>query len=167
MITGNVIGGVIKNPDTIILVDENGKEYTAVMTGEDVQITATVNDVRLGKTAAFTDGVKTGEKFIPAYHTNEGLRAIPDGSPFTIPTLLEQDAYDFTKLQAIICDFNTSTTDSVAANQISVNGNVYATQSSTIISVVEKKHDTKTIDLGIINNSGNLKILRYFTYKEI
>lgn len=167
MITGKVIGGRLLNPDTIILVDENGKEYPMVMLGEETELTATTDDVRLGKTVALPTGVETGEKFIPSYHTNEGMRVVMPGSKYTIPVLVEQDAYDFTKLQALICSYNTSVTDSVSTNKVSIDGVVYDVLSINPLSSVIKQHDVKSVDLGIANDTDTMQVLRYFTYKEI
>lgn len=167
MIVGNIIGGGGGVPDTLILVDDGGNEYTAVMTEEEVVLDASENDIREGKVAATDKGVTTGTKVIPAYHTNEGFIGIPDGSKFNITSLQQMDLYDFTKLQAIICDFNTSLSDSVAADKVSIDGKLYAVQSTEAISTVTANKTDKSIDFGIINDTGNLQILRFFTYKEI
>lgn len=167
MITGNVIGAILKDPGTIILVDEEGNEYPAVMTGEEVELTATVNDVRLGKTVALESGIETGEKEIPAYHTSEGLVGIPNGSVYKIPRLDHLNLYDFTKLQAIICDLNTNPDDSVSADKICLHEGVYLVKSTDLLSNVIRDSDEKCINLGVTNDTGNTQILRYFTYKEI
>lgn len=148
-----------------MLVDEDGKEVPAVFMEEGTVFTATANDIRLGYVAATESGVTTGTKDIPIYRTNEGVVAIPNGSEYSI-RLPQHDAYDFTKLQAIICAFNTSLVNSVSAEQISVNGQVYAVKSTSKLSDVVINHTNKSIDLGVTNKTGSPRVLRYFTYKE-
>lgn len=148
---------------TYILVDENGVEYPAVLVDEEVTLTATTNDIRIGTTAVTEEGVVTGEKEIPAYHTSAGYRAIPAGSKFTIPL----NHYDYTKLQAILCPFNTSINDSVAAEKVVIDDNLYPVQSTTVISTIVKDSDVGRVDLGITNESDVLHLIRYFSYKEI
>lgn len=153
-------------PETIILTDEAGNEVTAILTEEEVTLTATPNDIRLGTTAVTGAGVVEGEKVIPTYHTYEGNRAIPAGSNCTI-YLPDLDTYDYTKLQVIICPFNSSVAGSVSAEQVCIEDHIYNVKSTTPIADVSKNSETKMIELGITNNSGTLLILRYFTYKEI
>ena len=148
-----------------LLVDENGNEIPAVFAEEGTVFTATANDIRLGFVAATESGVTTGEKDIPAYRTNEGIVAVPNGSTYSI-SLPQYSAYDFTKLQAIICVFNTDPDNSVAAEKISVNGKVYAVNSTEELADVSVDHTNKTINMGITNTSGAPRVLRYFTYRE-
>lgn len=149
-------------PDAYILVDDKGNEIVGVVSDEPVTLTATVNDVRKGCTFASDYGVKTGEKDIPAYHTFEGYRAILPGKPVEYTTIY----HEFTKLQAILCNFNTSMSDSVAAEKVMINGNVYNVQSAeSIASIISNTIDGK-IDFGITNDTEERKILRYFYYKE-
>lgn len=152
-----------------ILVDEDGNEIgSAVLVDEEVTLDATSNDIRLNKTAVTDNGVTVGEKVIPAYHTYEGFRVIPAGSTVTIPNMDSIiDNYDYTKLQVIICSFNTNVDDSVAAEKISIDSNVYNVQSVEPISTVTKNHESKVIELGITNNSDTPWIARFFTYKEV
>ena len=148
-----------------MLVDENGNEVPAVFAGDDTVFTATENDIRLGLVAATEHGVTTGTKDIPIYRTHEGVVAIPNGSTYSI-SLPMYDAYDFTKLQAIICSLNSTPHDSVAAEKVSINGKVYAVNSVSEISTVLVDHANKAINMGLTNTEGSLRILRYFTYKE-
>ena len=150
---------------TYILVDEDGKEVPAVYVDSETILTATPNDIRIGTVAVTDEGVTTGEKEIPAYHTTEGVEAVPAGSNFTI-TVRTADRYDFTKLQAIICTFNQSLAKSVAAEKVAINENVYATGSTTSLSTITVDHDNKLINLGITNTGSKPCVIRYFTYKE-
>ena len=166
MIVGNPIGCVIANPDVYLLQDENGNEYPAVMVSEETVFTATTNDIRQGKTAATAEGVVEGEKVIPAYHTHQGAVAIPVGSVLKV-RLMNLDTYDYTKFQAIVCDFNTSLNDSVLSKQTVINDNVYEVLSKTPISEITKDDTSKSVIFGIENTSDIPCIIRYFTYKEI
>jgi hypothetical protein len=161
-ILGNATGG-FGFPKTYILTDENGNELTGVYVESETIFTATDNDVREGKVYAGDGGKSVGQKNIPSYYTSEGRKIVTDGSKFTIPT----PNYDYTRLQAIICPYNTTPDNSVASEKIVVNNNVYNVQSTTSISLVEKDQMNACIDLGITNVSGGIYVIRYFTYKEI
>lgn len=154
-------------PKTYVLMDQNGREVVATYVDEETIFDATENDVREGKVFANETGVVTGTKFIPSYVVAEGVKVIPAGSKFAITHLSDNDRHKFTKLQAAMCDFNTSLSDSVSTYMISVLGAVYAVQSTTPIANVVSDDATLSIDFGIINDTNKPKILRYFTYKEI
>lgn len=154
-------GGTL--PSTFILVDEDGYEIPAVLTEEEVELTATANDIRKGTTAVTEDGVITGEKDIPVYRTNEGFKLIPNGSKF----VLTMKEYDYTKLQAIICSFNTSMTNSVSAEKVAINGFLYPVKSTVAEAAVTRNDALTQIDFGITNTSGAPCVVRYFMYKEI
>lgn len=151
---------------TVILTDSNGNEFTGVVTGEETIFTATDNDVREGMVYASDGGVSTGTKLIPSYHTIEAVRIISVGSELTIPLSIS-DLYDYTKLQIIICAFNTSISDSVAAEKVVINNNVYNVGETVSISTVSKNDIDKSIELGLTNNGDSMILLRYFAYKEI
>lgn len=163
-IYGNMVGGA-GLAQTYILEDDNGNEIVGVVSDEEVVLDATENDVREGKTFASDLGVKTGEKEIPAYHTTEGVEFVPIGSDFEI-VIQTANRYDFTKLQAIICAFNTSLSDSVFTDKVSINGEVYGVGSTESLATVTVDHDRKAIKLGITNNGTVPYVIRYFTYKE-
>lgn len=151
-----------------ILVDENGNEFAATLVDEEVSLTATANDLRLGTSALTEEGYTEGEKVIPAYHTYQGARLIPNGSTLLIPNLdTTVDSYDYTKLQTIICLFNTTISDSVSTEQVVIDENLYDVKSTEIVSVITKDHETKNINFGITNNTGSSLVIRYFMYKEI
>ena len=165
-IVGNIVGGGGAIPKTYILQTEDGQEIPAVLTEEEVEITATANDIRLGKVAVTENGVIEGTKEIPAYHTRRGTVVVTNGSTLSITGLSANDNYDFTKLQIVICAFNTSLLNSVGAEMVAIGDSVYNVQSTEALSTITKDHDTKTINLGITNDTGSPLILRYFTYKE-
>lgn len=149
-------------PKSYVLVDETGREINGVLVDQYTVFDATPNDVREGKTYAGELGVKTGTKEIPSYQTQEGVKVIRPGKQFTIT----HKNYDYTKLQALICLFNTSLTDSVATEKVAIDENVYTVQSSNPISVITKEPDTVTINLGVTNESTEEQVLRFIYYKE-
>lgn len=165
MIIGNAVGG-IPFAKSYILETEDGTEIPAVLTDKEIVFTATTNDIREGKVAATGSGVVTGEKVIPSYNTIELERYVPNGSEFIIP-LSELDMYDYTKLQVIICKFDTSLKDSVMAQKVAILDKVYDVGSDKVLATVIKDKNTKSINLGITNNSGHPCVIRCFTYKEI
>ena len=165
MIYGNPVGGAL-NAKTYQLECNGGTaEIMAVVVDEETIFDADVNDVRAGKVFATNNGVKAGTRNIPAYNTCEGYRIIAPNEEFKI-VLSASDLYDYTKLQCIICPFNTSISDSVAADRVVIDGNLYEVNSSTVLSEVTKDAAEKAIKLGITNDSSSSYIIRLFTYKE-
>lgn len=164
-LTGFVsISTIIKDDtSTYLLVDENGNEIPAVLVDEPVTLTATANDIRLGTTAVTGDGVIEGTKEIPSYHTTFGSKAIENGSRF----VLSMKHYDYTKLQAIICSFNKSLNNSVAAEKVVIDNKIYSVRSIESESYVGIDDEKYCVDFGIVNNSGKPCVLRYSSYKEI
>jgi hypothetical protein len=150
--------------NTYILVDENGNEIPAVLVDEPVMLTANATtDIRKGMTAVTDEGVVIGEKEIPAYHTTEGHRLIPNGSSLTIYV----GDYDYTKFQAIICPFIGSIANSVSADKVVIDGLLYPVLSSSADSKLSIDHANKAIHFGVVNTSGTPCLIRYFSYKEI
>ena len=162
----NLILQMSSDTDTYILVDEDGHEVVGVVVEEETIFDATENDIREGKVAATASGVTTGTKVIPVYHTSEGVKYIPVGAECAI-SLTIPELYDYTKLQVIVCLYNTSLTDSVSAEKVVIEDNIYDVGSTISVSTVEKNSDDKTINLGLVNDEDVPLILRYFTYKEI
>ena len=160
---GNAVGGITGYGKTFIIEDENGSQITGVVVGEEVVFTADpVTDIRKGKIAATEGGVVVGQKDIPAYYVYEGYRLISAGSQFIIVS----DEYDYTRLQAIICPFNTSLSNSVASEKVVIGDSVYNSGSTNVLSLVSKDFTNERIDLGITNDTDNRYIIRYFMYKE-
>lgn len=151
---------------TYLLITEDGQEIPAVEVGEEVIFTATANDIREGAVAATAEGVTTGTKAIPAYHTTVGVESVSPGGEVKITGLSDRDAYDYTKLQAIICTYNASTDESVAAEWVAIEGNVYAVQSTDVVATITKDSTNKVISFGITNTGSEILIIRYFTLKE-
>lgn len=151
-----------EDDNTYILVDEEGNEIPAVLTEEEVDLTATANDIREGVVAVTDDGVITGEKEIPSYICREGYRIVTNGSRFLLPT----GDYDYDKLQAIFCLFNTNFVNSVAAIKVVIGDSVYSVESTDAESDVIKDSVNEWIDFGVTNTSGKHCLLRYVTIKE-
>ena len=160
---GSGSGGEVSIGDTIILVDENGTEVAAVLTNEEVDLTATANDIRKGVSAVTDEGIVTGTKEIPTYHTTEGYKVIANGAKFTVTI----DDYDYTKLQAIFCPYNTTVAKSVVAEKVAIDGSVYAVRSAVVEASIVKDSVNGKIDFGFTNNTGSSYVIRYFSYKEI
>ena len=151
---------------TVILECEDGTEVVGVIVDSEKVFTADENDIRQGKIAATDKGVTTGTKVIPSYHTFQGTRFVPAGTTFYIP-LPEQDGYDFTELQALMCQYGGTLAGSVVTEKVSIGGVVYPVASAEALATVEKDAENKAIQFGITNNANLPFILRYFTYKEI
>lgn len=153
-------------PKTYLITDEEGNEVVGTLVSQETVFDADENDVREGKVFANSLGVKTGNKVIPAYHTLEGFKVVTSGNPFVVK-LANLDTYDYTKLQAIICEFNTSLTDSVSATKVAINDKVYEVLSTVAISDITKNDTEKTVEFGIENTTDKTYLIRFFTYKEI
>lgn len=165
-----IIGGAGTGSDapgtTIVLEDEEGNSVVAVLTDEEVDFTATPNDIREGMVAATDEGVTVGEKFIPSYFTSEGFIIIMPDKEFYIQPA-DHDLYDYTKLQALVCPFNTTIANSVSCEKVVIDNNLYEVLSTTSIGELERNHDNKTVELGIVNTTTVPYLVRYFTYKEV
>lgn len=152
------------NTQTYILVDEEGNEIPAVLVDEEVTLTANAaTDIRIGTTAVTDEGVVTGGKEIPVYHATEGSKLVTNGSKL----VLSIPRYNYTRLQAIICSFNTNMANSVAAEKVAINDCVYPVQSTEVESTITLNDEIGYIDFGITNTSGKPCLIRYFTFKEI
>lgn len=152
----------VDDTQTYMLLTEDGTEIPAVMVGEETVFTATENDIRAGTVAATDSGVTTGTKEIPAYYVHEGVKIVTPGSTFVI----SDNDYDYTKLQALFCLFNSNSSNSVATEKVAINTDVYAVQSTDSISVIQKNDANKTIEFGVSNETTSPKILRFMFYKE-
>lgn len=144
--------------ETYILVDENGNEIAAVLTEEEVDLTATANDIREGVLAVTDDGIIEGTKEIPPYITTEGMVAVLAGKEFAIKSIRENAL--FTKLQALFC------TNSVVTDKVCINTKVYPVNSKEVLSTVTVDTENQIIDFGIINDGTSLYMIRYITYRE-
>ena len=159
----------LENPEQItycVTVDGENKTYATLYGEERAELTATPNDIRTGTVAITDDGLTTGEKDIPAYHTSQGYRLILANSEFAISNLPKKELYDYTKLQAMTMPFNGSLNNSVAVDRAVIEDKVYNVGSTEVVANVTKDDANKSILLGVINGS-TPAIVRYFTYKEV
>lgn len=166
MISGNMVGSYSQMGKTFILTDGDGNEITGVIVDQETIFTAGDNDVREGMVYASDDGVSTGTKDIPAYRTTCGTVGIFPGESFLITNLADYDKYNYTELQCIICKFNTTLNNSTCAEKISLNNKVFPVNSFESESDVVKNSELKAIDFNIKNNSEDIYVIHYFTYKE-
>lgn len=155
----------IMETGTYILVDEDGVEVPAVFVDNETVFTATANDIRLGKTAVTEAGVTEGEKEIPGYFTEEGFVEISPGASLTIEMF--SDMCNYTKLQAIVCAFNTTIANSVAAEKVSIDSKVYDVRSTVALTSVVVDTVNQCINFGLSNTGAKPIIIRYFTCKEV
>lgn len=163
-ISGGLVGSYSQMGKTFILEDENGNEVLAVMTGRETMLTATADDIKIGKVAATEDGIVNGLD-TKTYRTTQASRLILPNTEFSIP-LDKYDIYNYTKFQCIISKFNTSLNDSVETDKVVINDSVYLVNSTDAISQVTKNSNTKSVDLNIINDTNLIYVVHYMTYKE-
>jgi len=152
--------------NTVVLVDEDGNEVVAVLVDEEVDFTATPDDIREGMVAATDDGVTVGEKFIPSYHTTEGTKVVMPGKNFSIP-LPDYGLYDYTELQSSICPFKSSVKKSVSCEKVVIEDKVYEVLTTESLSDVQRNSDSKAIELGLTNETSSPYLMRYITFKEV
>ena len=151
---------------TVELVSDDGSSLIGVVVDQEQIMTAVASqDIREGKTAVTSEGLVTGSKRIPAYETTTGSRLVSPNASYSIP-LSDYDKYNYTKFTCVIAERNTSTTNSVSVNKISIGDNVYEVNSLTPLSSVTKNTEKKSIDLNLINNTDKYYYIHYFTYKE-
>lgn len=148
-----------------LLVTEDGEEFVQLNGQEEVDLTATANDIRLGTTAVTEKGVTTGEKDIPMYHTTSGTKLVKANQIFTL-SLPYEDMYDYTEFQGMTAPYNESFSKSVAVDRVVIENTVYPSESTEPISTVVKDNENKSINLGFTNGDKPY-VIRYFIYKEV
>ena len=164
MISGNMVGTYSQIGKTLILIDEDGYEIPGVIVDQETLFNVTVEDVKLGKTFAGSEGVQIGVD-TRTYRATHGNKFIFPGESFSI--VLEQyDQYDYTQFQAMIAVYNTSITDSVSTDKIALYNAVYNTSSNSKLADITKNATLKSIDLNIVNDTDNTYVIHYNTYKE-
>lgn len=164
MISGNMVGSYSQMGKTFILVDESGTEITGVVTENVQAFDATAADVKIGKTFVSDDGCLEGTD-TKTYRVKFATYLIFPNENFSIP-LQQYDAYDYTDFNAMISVFNTTKFDSTSIEKIVIFDSVYNTGSNNSLSDVSKDKDTKSINLNIVNNTNNIYIVHYSTYRE-
>lgn len=134
---------------------------------ENNPLTATAKrDLRVGTVAITNEGIVKGEKNFPSYETTTGVRYVPVGRELEV-VLQEDDKYDYTDFQSIICIFNTSTEDSFGAEKVVIKDSVYLVSSGDFVSNITKDVNNKSIKFGTINTGEKPVIIRYYTHKVV
>lgn len=165
-IYGNPVGGAL-NAKTFMLEVNGGKtEIAATVVGEETVFDATENDVRKGMTFASSNGVKIGQKNIPAYETRMSYFIVKPNESCSIP-LSDEDRYAYTKFQCIIVVHSSDYSSNVTTKYISMNDGLFSVETSSKVSNITKNSKTKSIDLNMTNNSSDVYEIIYFTYKEV
>lgn len=165
-IVGKMAGCYSPMGKTFILTDDDGNEFTGVVTDQKKVFDAGLNDIRAGKVAANSEGVVVGEKDIPGYRTTAGMELIAPESSISIP-LSQFSQYDYTVFQCMIALANLDDLDnSIETTMVSIKDGVYKVNSTEKLADVSKNSNTKSIDLNINNNSENRYVVYYFTYRE-
>ena len=154
----------ILNAATFVLVDADGNEYTAAYLDSDYICTAKEDDIRIGTTAITANGFVTGTKEIPNYIAEKGHVIVPPGQPVNIP--VSASMCDYTLLQALICDYNTSVNDSVVTDKIVINNTVYSARSNIALSNVDVDVEQHLIKLGLTNDKETPIVVRYVLIKD-
>ena len=163
-ISGSLVGMYSSIGKTLVLVDTDGNEVTGVIT-ENVQIfDATPADVKIGKTFVSDEGILEGTdtKTYRTYHANY---LIFPGENFSIP-IAQYDQYAYTKFQAMISVFNTTLLDSTSVSAVSIHNAVYNVNSTDKLSDVTINAETKSIELNIANDTDDIYVINFNTYKE-
>lgn len=160
MISGNMVGSYSQMGKTFILVDEDGNEITGVCVDNPVVFTAGDNDVREGMVYASDDGVSTGTKTIPSYHTGYGCRIIAANNGVIIPT----PEYDYSNLFVIISTYNTNITKSTLSTYLSIDDGMYAVGNNIRISDIVIDTTNEEINLGLIVPEKS--VVRYLVTRE-
>lgn len=163
IINGRSVGGGAPLK-SLTIIDENGEEVLAVVVDKEAIFDATAEDVKLGKTFASHMGVETGVDTRTS-RVLQGTCLIHPGESFSVP-LSEYDAYDYTGFQAMIAVFNTTELDSVAVEKIALHDAVYVANSGNKVSDITKNDITKSVDFNFTNDTANVYVIHFSTYKE-
>lgn len=156
----------LENPEQVtycVTVDGENKTYATLYGEERAELTATPNDIRTGTVAITDDGLTTGEKDIPAYHTTRGAVAVMPKQEFKISSLKER--YDYTELFCLIAPWNETIENSVAVDKSVLYDSVYPVSSTQKLADVVKDATNKAIKLGITNGSTPY-VIHFMTYRE-
>lgn len=150
--------------NTIQIENSDGSTILGVVTGEETILTATDEDIKIGKIAATDGGIVEGTNTI-TYETTTSYRLILPGEEFSIP-LSNHNIYDYTKFQCIIVAFSSDYSTSVESLAVTVNDSVFSVATSEKISYITKNHNKKSIDLNFTNDTNKIYCIRYFTYHD-
>lgn len=161
MIYGNMVGGSGSGfGKTFLIEDETGNQFTGVVVDELTIFTATDNDVRAGSVYAGNNGVSTGTKDIPSYHTEYGSKIVPAGKNVVIDT--QECKYD--NLLVVITNYDTNIANSTLTTYVVINGGVYACGSVEKVSDISVDEANEEINLGLIVSKKS--VVRYVITRE-
>lgn len=163
-IVGKMAGCYSPMGKTFILTDDDGNEFTGVVTDQEKVFDARPTDVRINRKFVSNEGAQTGENTI-TYRTQTASCLILPGQEFSIP-LKNYNQYDYTKFQSMIVLFNSDYSSNANAYGITIEDRVFSVESSALLSNITKNSDTKAIDFNIVNNTENTYEIFYFTYRE-
>lgn len=156
------------NETVYILRDEAGTEVVGVLVSTETVLTATEDDIRKDKLAVTEEGITKGTKVIPKYYVSYGYKLISPGKKIAFQILNSGvEVVDYTKLQAIICQYAGSISKSTAAEMIAIEESVYSVKSNEKEAAITKDKETHTIDFGVTNTSENRYVVRYVICKEV
>ena len=165
-IYGNPVGGALNAKTYELQYNGGTTPIMAVVVDEEKVFDATENDVRKGKVFASNDGMKIGQKNIPAYETRMSTLLVLPNETCSIP-LSSEDRYAYTKFQCIVVIFSSDYDSNVTTKYISIENNLFSVETSKKVSNITQNSETKSVDLNITNDSEDIYQIRYFTYKEI
>lgn len=156
------------NETVFILRDDAGTEIVGVLVSNETVLTATADDIRKGELAVTEEGITEGTKVIPKYFVSNGYKAVSPGAKIAF-RLLDSGVgmADYTKLQAIVCEYAGSVSKSTAAEMIAIDESVYQVKSNIVEATITKDKETHTIDFGVTNTSENRYVVRYVICKEV
>lgn len=140
--------------------DGSKKIYAQLSSKEPITLTATENDIRLGSTAITNEGFVEGTKDIPAYHSWTGKKIIQAGQNVSLNIV----DYDYTQIQVILSNYNTSIDNSVEVVASSIEDSVYEAKTTTKLADISIEASSETINFGITADVKS--VLRYFIIKE-
>lgn len=152
----------LENPDMVtyfVTLDGVNQARTQLHGQEKVQLTAGPNDIRKNTVAITEKGVTTGEKNIPAYFSRYGYSIIAAGSEAIID---KQE--DYKDILVTIAPFDTSVSNSVSINHVSVENSMYKVNSTTKLSDIVADTMNQQVKLGVTVDV--MSILRYFVVRE-
>lgn len=159
-IIGNAAGCYSPIGKTFVIVDENGSEFTGVVTESEVVFTATDNDVREGMVYASDEGVSEGTKTIPSYHTEYGRYIVLANNEVTIET----SEYNYNYLLVVIATYNTNMSQSTSTTYVSIDNCMYAVDGTEKISDIVIDEQNERINLGLTVSEKST--VRYIVTRE-
>jgi hypothetical protein len=155
----------LENPENIVYcvtTDGTDKTYTQLQGEQEVTLTATANDIRENTSAITNGGYTEGSKKIPSYQSRKGVSLIQANTAIVYK---DSQRYDFTKFQATLALFNSSISESVQVDRVTVDEAVYTANSTEKLADISIDHANTQIDFGITNGD-TIAVMRFFIMRE-